>query len=343
MADTYNLGFKLALVLLNLSPRSILSTYESERRLIAQQLIDFDHKFSRLFSGRPAKDAMDEAGVIMEEFKAVYRRGQEFASGVGVEYGSSVLVAGVKGAEAGDGKVGKEDEAEGEGQVLAKQELARNVKIGKRFPSFQVLNQSDARVWPFQRWLRSDGRFYLILFAGDVVKAEQLRRVEKCCQALESVLRRYTPSGDKINSVIQLLTLHSSGRKALERGIFEFAELLRGPFDKRKGWDYNRIFVDDQSYHEGHGHAYEGYGVDAERGCMVLCRPDQYVSWIGELEDVSEMDRFLSRILYVRDRTGGAEQGTAVSGKSEGFKQENEKQTEDLTATPLDQAGGLAV
>jgi phenol 2-monooxygenase len=46
-------------------------------------LIAFDHRFSRLFSGRPAKDIMDEEGVSMEEFKRAFEKGNEFASGIG--------------------------------------------------------------------------------------------------------------------------------------------------------------------------------------------------------------------------------------------------------------------
>src|ERR1017187_3850853 len=67
MQDTFNLGWKIATVLNGTASRSILKTYQSERRRIAQDLIAFDHKFSRLFSGRPAKDVMDEAGISMAE------------------------------------------------------------------------------------------------------------------------------------------------------------------------------------------------------------------------------------------------------------------------------------
>ena len=66
-----------------LSNRSILKTYQSERRRIAQDLIEFDHKFSRLFSGRPAKDVMDEEGISMDEFKTAFEKGNMFASGIG--------------------------------------------------------------------------------------------------------------------------------------------------------------------------------------------------------------------------------------------------------------------
>jgi hypothetical protein len=65
------------------SEGSILKTYESERRQIARDLIAFDHRFSRLFSGRPAKDIMDEEGVSMEEFQKAFEKGNEFASGIG--------------------------------------------------------------------------------------------------------------------------------------------------------------------------------------------------------------------------------------------------------------------
>lgn len=80
----YNLGWKIAHVVKGYSEETILKTYESERKKVAQDLIAFDHRFSRLFSGRPAKHVMDEEGVSMEEFKAAFEKGNEFASGIGM-------------------------------------------------------------------------------------------------------------------------------------------------------------------------------------------------------------------------------------------------------------------
>jgi phenol 2-monooxygenase len=68
--------------------RSILKTYESERRQIAKDLIAFDYKFSRLFSGRPAKDVMDAEGISMDEFKEAFQKGHMFASGIGTCVGA---------------------------------------------------------------------------------------------------------------------------------------------------------------------------------------------------------------------------------------------------------------
>ena len=57
------------MVMTGQAKRSLLSTYATERQPFAQALIDFDHKFSRLFSGKPAKDEADAMGVSMEVFK----------------------------------------------------------------------------------------------------------------------------------------------------------------------------------------------------------------------------------------------------------------------------------
>jgi phenol 2-monooxygenase len=84
MQDSFNLGWKIASVVKGNADRSILKTYQSERRKIAKDLIDFDHKFSRLFSGRPAKDVMDAEGISMDEFKNAFVKGNMFASGIGV-------------------------------------------------------------------------------------------------------------------------------------------------------------------------------------------------------------------------------------------------------------------
>lgn len=82
-SSAFNLGWKVANVVKGLASRSILKTYETERKGIAKALIDFDHKFSRLFSGRPAKDIMDEEGISMDEFREAFEKGNLFASGIG--------------------------------------------------------------------------------------------------------------------------------------------------------------------------------------------------------------------------------------------------------------------
>jgi hypothetical protein len=277
MQDSYNLGWKIAMVVKGVAQPSILKTYQSERRRIAQDLIAFDHKFSRLFSGRPAKDVMDEEGVNMEDFKNAFLKGNMFASGLSVDYGTSMLVAkpGDPTAE-GDGTDVSSSHSQ---HVVGKQELATNVKLGMRFPSYKVLNQSDARPWQFQAKLKSDGRFRLVVFAGAVLDSTQQSRLRAFCEELT----KSTFLAPHLHKNIEILTVHASPRMDTEL-LRDFPDVLH-PFDAKTGWDYDSVYVDDESYHEGFDEAYKGYGVDKEKGCVVVARPDQYVGHVDSLDE----------------------------------------------------------
>lgn len=277
MQDTYNLGWKLSLVVKGIAQPSILSTYQSERRRIAQDLIAFDHKFSRLFSGRPAKDVMDEEGVDMEEFKNAFVKGNLFASGLSVDYGTSMLVA--KSGSAADEGDGTDVASSYAVKVVGKQELAEKIKLGMRFPSEQVLNQSDARPWQLQQKLRSDGRFRIVVFAGNVLDAKQQARLVGFCKKLtdSTFLAKY------LHKHVEMLTVHAAKRVDVEL-LRDLPDVLH-PFDEKMGWDYDSVYVDDESYHEGFGDAYGKYGVDRETGCVVVARPDQYVGHIDSLDE----------------------------------------------------------
>ncbi|PKS05380.1 hypothetical protein jhhlp_008755 [Lomentospora prolificans] len=293
MQDAYNLGWKIANVVKGLSDRSILKSYEVERSRIAHDLINFDRKFSRLFSGRPARDVMDEEGISLTEFKKAFEKGNLFASGIAVHYEASNIVSDVKNAkERVNGDKSKTLPA-----VTSDESLASKLTVGMRIPSVKVLSQSDARPWHFQELLPSNGAWRIVLFAGDVRDSEQKQRLQTLCDRLseaDSLLRRFTPADGRYDSVIEVLTVHAASRTELT--IFDFPEVLR-PYDEVDGWDYNKIYVDDLSYHEGHGQIYEEFGIDRTKGCAVVLRPDQYISYIGPLDDYESMDKFFSAFM----------------------------------------------
>lgn len=297
----------------------MLKTYESERQQVAQDLIAFDHRFSRLFSGRPAKDVMDEEGINMDEFKNAFVKGNMFASGIGkppslsnilslwiiylmqllaVDYGTSVIVA---------------KQADGTGasnRVQSKQHLAKAIRIGQRIPSHKVLNQSDARPWHLQELLKSNGRWRVIVFPGNLTNQSNMSRYQELGAKLSrtnSFLRRLTPPGHPVDSIIEVLTVHAGPRWDIE--LMDLPEVFH-PYSRTMGWDYWKVFVDDQSYHEGHGRAYENYGIDPNTGACVIVRPDQYVSWVGDLEDYAAMDEFFSGFMKLQ---GGQDGGTRIA------------------------------
>lgn len=275
MQDAYNLGWKIASVIKKKAHLSILSTYESERREIALQLIDFDRKFSRMFSGKPARDIVGEAGISMAEFKDTFEKGNSFTSGLSVRYGPNMLVS--------NASHDKDDQP--------KTKTQGGIELGMRFPSFQVVSQADATPMQLGDSLKSDGRWRLVVFAGDVTQpsaVERLRRLGDELQAVGSFWHRLLAE-----ATVEPILVHASARRSVE--MFDLHSVFY--FREHEGYDYYRIFADDESYHHGHGHAYANYGVDPDKGRSVLIRPDQYVGWGGAFDDLESMERYLSAIM----------------------------------------------
>jgi phenol 2-monooxygenase (NADPH) len=189
-------------------------------------------------------------------------------------------------------------------QVISNQTLASQIEVGKRMPSVKVLNQSDARPSHFQELLKSNGRWRVVIFAGNIENPSQQSRITKLGQQLagpESFLKRFTPSEARYDSVFELLTVHSAPR--VSATIFDFPEVFR-PYDEVDGYDYWKIFVDDKSYHEGDGELYKTFGINAEEGCALIIRPDQYVSYVGSMDAYEDMDRFFNGFMIPQKKAG---------------------------------------
>lgn len=104
MMDSYNLSWKLIHTINGLVPEhagdtqksdtAILASYATERMAIARQLIDFDTKFSSMFSGAIGSEHKTDSGekLTHEQFLRVFSEGNGFTSGCGIEYPPNVLV-----------------------------------------------------------------------------------------------------------------------------------------------------------------------------------------------------------------------------------------------------------
>ncbi|CAK7222269.1 hypothetical protein SBRCBS47491_004808 [Sporothrix bragantina] len=338
MQDTYNLGWKLGLVCKNILQPSVLSTYELERKAIAKQLIAFDHRFSRLFSGRPAKDILDETGVSMDEFASAFRQSHMFTTAVGICYQPSVLVAGPTDSDKSEA-IGSIDENESVPQEHVPQSQAHSTSalstaciVGMRFPSHQVLRHADARPWQLHHKMPSDGRFRLVVFGGELsspsTSSSQLDRVNRLGAWLaDTLLPRlptitlmpgttnlhgggrpgYSLATQKPPSIIDVLLVYA-GTLQDEEGLATSSFDLLGlhevyhPFDPKLGHDYDKVFVDRPSHHDGEGKAYENYGIDRTRGALVGVRPDGYVGLVTSLDETGwpEVSKWLKGILEPR-------------------------------------------
>lgn len=164
LQDGYNIGWKLASVLRGQSSPRILETYVSERQKTAAQLIDFDRFFTKLFSS----SYRQENGISSQDFKDQFVKAGRYTAGQGVRYEESIFVS-----------PGPADES-----------LARNVIVGMRFPSAQVVRFCDARPMQLVTALPADSRWHVVMFAGDILQQTAAARLIKVRQIPESIVGR---------------------------------------------------------------------------------------------------------------------------------------------------------
>ena len=141
MADAWNLGWKLGTVLRGTARPELLDTYSAERQVIAQELIDFDREFAKMFSSAP-KESDDGEGVDPAEFQRYFAAQGRFTAGVATRYAPSAITAGPE-----------------------HQPLAEGFPVGMRFHSAPVVRLADAKPVQLGHAARADGAWRLYVFA----------------------------------------------------------------------------------------------------------------------------------------------------------------------------------
>ncbi|KAG1792026.1 FAD binding domain-containing protein [Suillus plorans] len=260
--DSHNLAWKISLVVRGWADMSLLSTYESERRKFALDLIAFDKMWAALVCGKPLT-VPSSNGISPEHFLKTYQT--DFTSGIGIHYQPSVAVND------------------------RNQELAVGLVLGKRVPPHKLMRAADACPFELQDLLPSDVLFKLLVFTGDFSDPLQQARVESMVtdmQKPESFLNRYsTPE----NSRFDIITI-SKGQKY----TFDF---LRLPTLLRSHW--SKVFIDDTDATGSFGGGgYSYYGVGSE-GALVAVRPDGYVGAIAPLDRVEDLDAYFASFMKI--------------------------------------------
>ncbi len=260
MQDTFNLGWKLASVLRGQCKPALLDTYSAERQVVAQELIDFDREWARMFSDR-AKQAEggDAAGVDPKEFQKYFERHGRFTAGMGTHYGPSM----VRGGE-------------------THQALARGFVIGTRFHSAPVVRASDAKPMQLGHVAKADGRWRLYAFAArdGLRQGSRLRTLcDFLADAPESPIRRHTRGGQDIDAVFDVRAILQEGHQAV--AIDALPGLLLPPKGRYGLRDYGKVFCADPK----HGaDIFDVRGIDRDPGALVVVRPDQYIAHVLPLD-----------------------------------------------------------
>ncbi|MGJ4903912.1 FAD-binding monooxygenase [Bradyrhizobium sp. HKCCYLRH2060] len=268
MQDTFNLGWKLAAVLGERCAPELLHSYSAERRAIAQELIDFDREWAGILAS-----AAKQGGADAAKTQDYFVRHGRYTAGTATHYRPSVLT--------GDDTF---------------QPLATGFVIGKRFHSAPVIRLGDAKPVQLGHVVQADGRFRIFAFAEAEDPAAPGSAIRRLCTFLSedsaSPLRRHTPAGADIDSVIDLRAVFQQGHRelALER----MPELLL-PRKGRYGLiDYEKMFCADLKSGQD---IFAMRGIDRAAGCIVIVRPDQYVADVLPLDDVRRLSAYFDRVL----------------------------------------------
>ncbi|MFF5625757.1 FAD-dependent monooxygenase [Microbacterium sp. NPDC012755] len=255
MQDGFNLGWKLGAVLTGRSPEALLSTYGSERRPVAQQLIDFDREWSSLMARKP-EEISDP-----NELATFYLGTAEFPSGFMTQYTASMIT----GSD-------------------AHQSLAAGFPLGKRFKSAEVVRVGDGNAIHLGHHAKADGRWRVYAF-GD----RDGTTLESWAAEAAPVLARFTPSDADVDAVFDVKAVYQQSYEEVE--VTSAPELFQPKTGPLGLTDWEKVYAAGPS-HWTDADIFEARELSRD-GVVVVVRPDQYVAAILPLDAVAELESFL--------------------------------------------------
>ena len=278
MHDSFNLGWKLASAIRGHSSPDILHTYATERRAVAKELLAFDRELATMFSMQE-EPALEESGSGPEATKLQQYmvKHDGYVSGTLTEYEPSRIVSG-----------------------SPHQELARGFGVGKRLHSSPIVRLADARPVQLGHLLEADGRWRIIAFSDTEGPTGGSSKIGKLAEFLqnsaESPLQKYTPKGEDVDAVIELLVIFQQGYREFDSRVLPaFLSPAKGLYGLR---DYNKVFCADL---DKNNDIFDERSIDRAKGCMVVVRPDQHVANVLPLDGYADLAAFFDGFMISQD------------------------------------------
>ena len=273
MADTYNLGWKLAAVLQGRSPASLLHTYNHERHGIAEDLIAMDTRWSRAIGAAQVDPSNPQAALIgLAEVQRQFISNLDFTAGMATHYDPGPLT--------------------GDDTHL---HLAAGYEPGRRFHSAEVVRLSDAKRVHLGHVHRADARWRLYAFADAVDPrnpASRLGMLMDHLAGLDSPVARYTPAGWDVDAVFDVRAVLQQSHLELEWvDVHGFLRPTTGPLGLV---DYEKVFCPVPGTDQD---IFDLRRIDRGSGALVVVRPDQYVALTLPLDGYAELDAFFARFM----------------------------------------------
>ena len=279
--DAQNLAWKIHLVESGFANRSILQTYESERKSVAESLLDFDAKYAALFSTRrPSAGDVGAASEVngrdkgADLFVELFKSSCEFTSGYGVSYGPNIL--------------------NWSPDHPARSPLFRGhattLRIGGIMPTATVTRVADANVVQLEQEVPVNGSFRIFLFAGALSRSKQAlsdfaahldnrrnfyRSFERTDISMISYHERHNPHS-LFYTICTIL--------AARRDEVEISAMVPDVLARYRGHIYADD-VADSRVPQATAAAHAKMCLDQEKGGVVVVRPDGYVGCVVSLAE----------------------------------------------------------
>jgi len=280
--DALNLAWKIHHVEAGFADRSLLHSYESERKLIAENLLNFDAKYAALFSQRPpaAKDVAaatrqseNSKGEEDEDpFIKTFKESCEFTSGYGVAYNPNFL---------------NWSPSHPAKSKLINPTGSRN-RTGRILINSNVTRVVDANVVHLEQEVPLNGSFRIYVFGG---------RLSKTAQAIKDFAQNICKKGSFFSSYLRpdIDTVSYHERHNPHSHFFTFCTILAS---KRSDIEISKdvpevlarysdhVYADDiwdQRVPEAKAAAHAKMGLDEDKGGIIVVRPDGYVGIVISL------------------------------------------------------------
>lgn len=271
MQDTFNLGWKLIHVFQGRADASLLRTYSKERLTEAKRLVETDHEWARIMSA-PTTEA-ERKGLEEPRIMRQFKENLEFTGGTAVKYDQSTLFA-----------------------ANTYQALATGEEIGRRFHSAPVVRVSDAKQMQLGHVAEADARWRIYAFAGSADSSNAGSAIHNLSDWLEndpqSPVVVHTRKDEDIDAVIDFRAVF---QQTFDQLAYENLPSLLKPKTGKLGLqDHEKVFCVD---HKGLGDFFDMRGINREKGCMIVVRPDQYIANVLPLDAYEELAVFFSNIL----------------------------------------------
>lgn len=281
--DALNLAWKIHHVEAGFADRSILSTYESERQLIAENLLEFDAKYAALFSqrvpsageiGSTSPNDGDGSNSEENDFIKTFKANQEFTSGYGIQY------------PANDFNWSPSHRATSHLFI----ENGSKLRPGYVMPSANVTRVVDANIVHLEQEIPLNGSFRIFIFAGKLPTITRaLADLAANLQKPSSFYKAYERSDHSAVSYHERDNPHSH--------FFTICTIFAAPRDKIEiskavpalmARYSHHVYADDvwdSRVPEATASAHAKMGLNANTGGVVIVRPDGHVGCAVQLAE----------------------------------------------------------